>query len=56
MPMCILEKEREHIGLMWSSVTYLALPLAAAQNLESRALEDSQRHRHLIIVTENKQL
>jgi hypothetical protein len=32
--MCILEKEREHIGSIWSRVTCLALPLAAAQSLE----------------------
>jgi hypothetical protein len=37
--MCILERERDHIGSIWSRVTYLALPLAAAQSLECRASE-----------------
>jgi hypothetical protein len=38
----------------WSRVTCLALPLAAAQNLRSRALENSQSLRCLTIVTRNK--
>jgi hypothetical protein len=37
-------------------VTCLALPLAAAQSLGSRALEDSQSRQCLTIVTGNKQL
>jgi hypothetical protein len=41
--MCILEKEREHIWSIWSRVTWLTLPLAAAQSLERRALRDSRR-------------
>jgi hypothetical protein len=41
--MCILEKEREHIGSIWSRVTCFALPLAAAQSLERRAPGDSRR-------------
>jgi hypothetical protein len=36
-------------------VTCLALPLAAAQSLKRRVLEDSQSLRRLMIVTENKQ-
>jgi hypothetical protein len=41
--MCILEKEREHIGSIWSRVTCLTLPLAATQSLERQALGDSRR-------------
>jgi hypothetical protein len=52
--MCTLE--REHIGTKWSSVTYLVLPLAAAQSLGSQVLEDSQSHWRLTIAIENKQL
>jgi hypothetical protein len=36
--------------------TCLALPLAAAQSLGTRALEDSQSRQRLTIATENKQL
>jgi hypothetical protein len=36
-------------------VTCPALPLATAQSLKRRALEDSQSLRRLMIVTENKQ-
>jgi hypothetical protein len=36
--MCILE--RDNIASIWSRVTYLALPLAAAQNLERQAPGD----------------
>jgi hypothetical protein len=35
-------------------VTCLALPLAAAQSLGSRVLEDSQSHLHLTIAIRNK--
>jgi hypothetical protein len=38
---CILEKEREYIGSIWSRVTCFALPLVAAQSLEHRAPGDS---------------
>jgi hypothetical protein len=48
----MVEREREHIGLIWSRVTCLALLLAAAQSLEHQALEDSQSLRHLTIATE----
>jgi hypothetical protein len=41
MPMCIAEREREHIGAIWSMVTCLALPLVAAQSLAHRAPGDS---------------
>jgi hypothetical protein len=46
--------ERKHIGSMWSMITCLALPLAAAPSLGYRALEDSRSHRLLTIGTENK--
>jgi hypothetical protein len=46
--------ERKHNGIKWSRVTCLALPLVAAQSLESRALEDSQSLRRLMIATGNK--
>jgi hypothetical protein len=36
-------------------VTCLALPLAAAQNLEHQALEDSQRYQRLTTAIKNKQ-
>jgi hypothetical protein len=39
-PMCILEREREHIGSIWSRITYLYLPLIAAQSLLLEGLED----------------
>jgi hypothetical protein len=38
--MSILEREREHIGSIWSRITCLAIPLATAQNLGSQVLED----------------
>jgi hypothetical protein len=38
--MCILEREREHIGSIWSRITCLNLPLAAAQSL---LLEESPK-------------
>jgi hypothetical protein len=56
MPVCILEKEREHIGSIWSSVTCLALLLAAAQSLEHQAPRDSLILRRLTIVIRNKQI
>jgi hypothetical protein len=52
--MCTLEKEREHIGSIWSRVTWLALPLVAAQCLKRRAPGDSQSLRHLTVAIENK--
>jgi hypothetical protein len=53
--MCILEREREHIGSIWSRVTFLTLPLAVAQSLECRAPGDSQSLRRLMVATGNKQ-
>jgi hypothetical protein len=53
--MCILEREGEHIGSIWSRITCLALPLAAAQSLARRAPGDSQSLRRLMVVIENKQ-
>jgi hypothetical protein len=47
-------KREKDIGTNWSRVTCLALPLAAAQSLGSRVLEDSQSRWCLTIVTENK--
>jgi hypothetical protein len=52
----VYTRERKHIGIKWSRVTCLALPLAAAQSLGSQALEDSQSRWRLTIATENKQL
>jgi hypothetical protein len=52
----VYTRERKHIGTKWTSVTCLALPLAAAQSLESQVLEDSQSHWHLTVAIENKQL
>jgi hypothetical protein len=51
----MLEEEREHIGSIWSRVTYLALLLAAAQSLERRAPGNSQSLRYLTVVIRNKQ-
>jgi hypothetical protein len=53
-PMCILEREREHIGSIWSRITCLDSPLAA-QSLAHRVLGDSQSLRLLTIVIRNKQ-
>jgi hypothetical protein len=53
--MCILEREIEHIGSIWSRVTCLALPLVAAQSPERRAPRDSQSLRCLTVVIGNKQ-
>jgi hypothetical protein len=50
----VYTKERKHIGSMWSRVTCLALPLAAAQSLGCQSLEDSRSRRHLTIATGNK--
>jgi hypothetical protein len=54
-PMCTLEKEREHIWSIWSRVTCLALPLAAAQSLQRRAPGDSRSLRCLTVSIRNKQ-
>jgi hypothetical protein len=51
-----LERERKHIRSIWSRVTCLVLPLAAAQSLERRAPEDSRSRRRQTIATGNKQL
>jgi hypothetical protein len=53
--MYILEKEREHIGSIWSRVTFLALLLTAAQSLACQAPEDSQSLQRLMVAIENKQ-
>jgi hypothetical protein len=53
--MCILEREREHIGSIWSRVTCLALPLATAQSLERRGPGDSRSLRLLTVAIRNKQ-
>jgi hypothetical protein len=47
MPTCLLEKEREHIGSIWSRVTCLDLPLVAAQSLLLEGLEDFRGLRRL---------
>jgi hypothetical protein len=52
--MCILEREREHIGLIRLRITCLDSPLAA-QSLAHRALGDSQSLRLLTVVIKNKQ-
>jgi hypothetical protein len=54
MPMCIPEREREHIGSIWSRVTCLN-SLLAVQSLACRALGDSQSLRLLTVVIRNKQ-
>jgi hypothetical protein len=53
--MCILEREREHIGSIWSRVTCLALPLATTQSLERRAPGDSRSLQLLTVAIKNKQ-
>jgi hypothetical protein len=53
--MCILDKEREHIGSIWPRVTCLAPPLAAAQSLERQAHGDSRSLQRLTVATGNKQ-
>jgi hypothetical protein len=52
--MCTIEREREHIGSIWSRVTCLDSKLAA-QSLARRALGDSRSLRLLTVVIENKQ-
>jgi hypothetical protein len=52
--MCILEREREHIGSIWSRVTCIDSPLAA-QSPARQALGDSRSLRLLTVVIENKQ-
>jgi hypothetical protein len=52
--MCILEREREHIGSIWSRVTCHDSPLAA-QSLARQALGDSRSLRLLTVVIGNKQ-
>jgi hypothetical protein len=52
--MCILEREREHIGSIWSRVTSLDSPLAA-QSLARQAFGDSRSLRLLTVVIGNKQ-
>jgi hypothetical protein len=54
-PMCILEREREHIGSIWSRVTCLALLLATAQSLEHRAPGDSRSLQWLTVANGSKQ-
>jgi hypothetical protein len=56
MQVNVYTRERKHIGIKWSRVTCLALPLAAAQSLRSQVLEDSQSHWRLTIAIGNKQL
>jgi hypothetical protein len=51
----VYTRERKHIGSIWSRVTCHALPLAAPQSPERRALEDSQSLRCITIVIGNKQ-
>jgi hypothetical protein len=53
--MCILEREREHIGSIWSRVTCLDSPLAA-QSLALQALGESRSLWLLTVVIENKQI
>jgi hypothetical protein len=52
--MCILEREREYIGSIWSGVTCLD-SLLAAQSLAHRALGDSRSLRLLTVVIGNMQ-
>jgi hypothetical protein len=53
--MCILERD-SILEQKRSRVTWLALPLAAAQSLGSQVLEDSQSRWRLTIAIRNKQL
>jgi hypothetical protein len=53
--MCTLEKEREHIGSIWSRVTCHALTQAAAHSLEHRVPGDSRSLWCLTISIGNKQ-
>jgi hypothetical protein len=52
--MCILERERELLGSIWSRVTCLDSPLAA-QSLARQALGDYRSLRLLTVVIGNKQ-
>jgi hypothetical protein len=52
----VYTREKKHIGIKWSRVTFLILPLVVAQSLERRALEDSRSRRRLTIAIRNKQL
>jgi hypothetical protein len=52
---CILERERERIGSIWSRGTCHALPLAVAQSLERRAPKHSRSLRLLTVAIGNKQ-
>jgi hypothetical protein len=52
----VYTRERKHIGIRNLRVTCLALPFAATQSLECRALDDSQSRWCLTIATKNKQL
>jgi hypothetical protein len=52
--MCILEREREHLGSIWSRVTFHDFPLAG-QSLAHQALGDSRSLRLLTVVIRNKQ-
>jgi hypothetical protein len=54
-PMWILEKEREHIGSIWSRITCLALPLSAAPSLARGAPGESWNLRLLTVEIGNKQ-
>jgi hypothetical protein len=51
----VYTRERKHIEIKWSRVTYLVLPLAAAQSLGSQVFEDSQSRWRLTIEIKNKQ-
>jgi murein endopeptidase len=53
--MCILEREREHIGSIWSRVCP-ALLLVATQSLERRAPGDYRSLRRLTVAIGNKQI
>jgi hypothetical protein len=52
----VYTRERNHIGTKWSRVTFLPLPLDAAQSLGTQVLDDSQSRWRLTIAIENKQL
>jgi hypothetical protein len=56
MQTSVYTRERKHIGSIWSRITCLALPLAAAQCFERRAPGDSQSRQRLKIATRNKAL
>jgi hypothetical protein len=52
---CILEREWEHIGSIWSRFTSLALPLATTESLERWAPGDSASLRRPMVAIRNKQ-